>query len=72
MASKDELAALGFEVQHSSPYPGSNRWGTWFVGLRQGTGRIVNGYGTDEESAFADALKTATTVKVEPVSSNKH
>ena len=72
MASKDELVALGFEVQHSSPYPGSNRWGTWFVGLRLSTGRVVNGYGTDEETAFADALTTATAVKVENSSINKH
>jgi hypothetical protein len=71
MASKEELVALGFEVQHSTASPVVS-WGKWFVGVRHSNGRIVAGYGADEESAFADALKTVTTVKVEPVSPNKH
>jgi hypothetical protein len=71
MASKDELIALGFEIQHSTASPVVS-WGKWFVGLRHATGRIVAGYGADEETAFADALNTATTVKVENNSTNRH
>lgn len=59
MSSKDQLLALGFEVTFSSACQ-VKAWGKWFVGLKQGSGRAVAGYGDDEETAFADALKTAS------------
>lgn len=72
MASKDALLALGFEVTFSQACE-VKAWGKWFVGLEMGTGRAVNGYGDDEEAAFADALATATKpVVVENSSANRH
>lgn len=71
MSSKDELINLGFEVSHSTASPVKS-WGQWFVGLKHPNGRQIAGYGTDEETAFADALATATKVVVENTSTNKH
>jgi len=58
MSSKDELITLGFEVSHSTASQVKS-WGAWFVGLKHPGGRIVAGYGADEEAAFTDALNTA-------------
>jgi hypothetical protein len=71
MTSKEELISLGFEISHSTASQVKS-WGAWFVGLKHPNGRQIAGYGSDEEAAFADALKTATTIVVQNTSTNRH
>lgn len=57
MTSREQLESLGFEVSFTQASQ-VVAWGKWFVGLKKSSGHAVNGYGVDEEAAFADALAT--------------
>lgn len=67
----DELKAKGYELSFSCASH-VTAWGKWFVGLKRPSGHAVNGYGDDEASAFADALKTVLAYEAQPQSSETH
>lgn len=59
MSALEELNGKGYSVIFSIPSPVKS-WGEWQVMLKKDNNARVAGYGSNEQEAFENALKTVT------------